>query len=470
VLVRQSNHVTLRGDYLPFRPDPLLDRLEPLRQGRAKPWIGYGAALVGCALAVAARKLTGDLLADVPFITFYPAIALAALLGGWRAGGLAMALSAALANVFFLQPTGVFELTLARASVTILFLFVASLIVGPITLLNEVADRSWRQAENTRFILEAEPAGVIAVDDEGTINLVNAAVEKQLGYPRAELLGQPVEVLVPITLRAGHETLRGHFMGHPEPRSMGAGRDLNAVRKDGSLVPVEVGLNPYQVEGRGGALATIIDISERKRLESRSQVLAHEVSHRANNLLMVVQVLAKRLLTGSQRNRFLGVIEALARTHGIFAEGASATLHGIIEAEFAGFAGQVELAGCNVRLKRDVAQDLTLIVHELTTNALKYGALSTSDGRVSVFGELVDSGLFRFVWSERGGPAVSEPSRRGFGSSILGKVARGFAMEVSAEYRCSGFRYELICSLERIGTRLESEAVRAGLTVEEASR
>jgi PAS domain S-box-containing protein len=434
---------------MPFRPDPFLERFEPLRRARARPAVAIAAILIGPAISVLARMAAGDLLAGVPFITFYPAVAIAALVGGARAGVISLVLSATLANYFFLPPQDSWKVSVPDFFATGLFVLVAGLIVGLIALLNEAIDRLWRQGENNGFILDVAPAGMIAVDEDGRINLVNAAVEKQLGYERDDLLGQPVEMLVPTSIRNAHETLRGHFMTHPESRPMGAGRDLNALRKDGTLIPVEVALNPYEREGRSGALATIVDISERKRMQSREQVLTHEVSHRANNLLMVVQMLAKRMLSGDQRTRFLAVLQALSRTHNILAKGAPASLRSIVLAELAGLEGQFELLGCDVRLTREAAQDITLIVHELATNALKYGAFSTAEGKVLVEGEAVD-GLYRFGWEERSGPPVVTPTRRGFGSEILGKVAGGIAIEVSAEYAPEGFRYRLTCAVERI--------------------
>jgi PAS domain S-box-containing protein len=402
------------------------------------------------AIAALARAGLGDGLSGVPYITFYPAIAAAALLGGARAGSLAVLISAAVANYFFIPPVGAWQLATPHLESVVLFMLVSAMLVALISLLNKAVDRLWATAETAKFILETEPAGVLAVDDKGVINMVNAAVEHQLGYARDELIGRPVEVLIPVVLRAGHESLRGSFLAQPEPRRMGAGRDLDAQRKDGSLVPVEVGLSPYHREGRTGALATIIDVSERKRLEFRSEMLTREVQHRASNLLMMVEMVARRLLSGSQRTAFLSVLAALSRTHHLLAVAGETSLRDIIAGEVEAFAGQVTFEVCDVMLKPEVAQDFTLIVHELTTNALKHGALSTDEGRVSIRGEVRD-GVFRFCWEESGGPPVEETARAGFGSTILGKVARGFASDVRREARPEGLRYEVDAALHSLG-------------------
>src|SRR6185503_5365233 len=97
-----------------------------------------------------------------------------------------------------------------------------------------------------RLAVESAPNSMILVDESGRIVLVNAQTEKLFGYPRAELLGQPIEMLVPERFRAAHPGQRRSFFGDPRTRSMGAGRDLFGLRKDGTEVPVEIGLNPLQ--------------------------------------------------------------------------------------------------------------------------------------------------------------------------------------------------------------------------------
>jgi PAS domain S-box-containing protein len=229
-------------------------------------------------------------------VVYYPAVLVSASLGGLRAGALAIVLSALVADYFFLPPIHSLAMTGQTLTVLALFIVVAAIIVGMVSLLDEAMDRLWAQVENTRFVVDMEPAGIIAVDNEGVISLVNAGVERQLGYRRDELIGRSVEALVPADLRFAHRMTRTEFFTHPEPRRMGGGRDLHALHRDGSLVPVEVGLNPFERNGRTGAIATIIDISERKALERRAELLAQELRHRSGNLLAIVQALAIKML------------------------------------------------------------------------------------------------------------------------------------------------------------------------------
>jgi PAS domain S-box-containing protein len=113
--------------------------------------------------------------------------------------------------------------------------------------------------------LEAAPTGMILVDQDGRIVLVNAETERLFGYARGKLEGEPLELLIPERLRSRHEVLRQQFAEAPQTRAMGAGRDLYGVRQDGREVPVEIGLNALAVDGKRYVLCSVIDITERKR-------------------------------------------------------------------------------------------------------------------------------------------------------------------------------------------------------------
>ncbi|NTV10965.1 MAG: PAS domain S-box protein [Zoogloea sp.] len=125
------------------------------------------------------------------------------------------------------------------------------------------------ETETFRSLVEAAPNAIVLVGKDGRITLVNAQTEKMFGYERRDLFGQPVEILVPERFRMRHPSLRGSFFATPSARSMGAGRDLYGLRKDGSELPVEIGLNPVETRQGMMVMASIIDISERKRAEER---------------------------------------------------------------------------------------------------------------------------------------------------------------------------------------------------------
>jgi PAS domain S-box-containing protein len=128
-----------------------------------------------------------------------------------------------------------------------------------------------------RLAVESAPSAMVLVDDAGCITLVNHQTEQLFGYGRHELLGQPVELLVPERFRSRHPEYRASFLANPQARPMGKGRDLFGLRKDGSEVPIEIGLNPIQTNHGLLVLSAIVDITERKRAEQALQAKADEV-------------------------------------------------------------------------------------------------------------------------------------------------------------------------------------------------
>jgi two-component system, sensor histidine kinase and response regulator len=122
--------------------------------------------------------------------------------------------------------------------------------------------------------VEAAPNGMLMISSDGIIQLVNSKVEELFGYTREELLNQPIEVLVPERFRRQHPQLRESFFADPRPRAMGQGRELYAVRRDGTEFPVEIGLNPLNTEEGTFVLASIIDITDRHRAEEINRHLA----------------------------------------------------------------------------------------------------------------------------------------------------------------------------------------------------
>jgi PAS domain S-box-containing protein len=132
--------------------------------------------------------------------------------------------------------------------------------------LHSLADPQDRQALLGQLI-EAAPNGMVMADKRGAILLVNAQIEKAFGYVREELLGQPIEILIPERYRSKHPQFRDGFVANPTARPMGTGRDLYGLRKDGTEFPVEIGLNPLETEQGMVVLGTIVDITERKKAE-----------------------------------------------------------------------------------------------------------------------------------------------------------------------------------------------------------
>jgi PAS domain S-box-containing protein len=156
---------------------------------------------------------------------------------------------------------------------------------GPLTLCSLVDISVRRTAERMfRMSSESAPNSILMVDPEGRIVLFNGESERVFGYKREEVLGQPVELLVPLRASEKHPDYRASFAANPARRDMGAGRDLFARRKDGSEFPVEIGLNPIRTERGLLVLASVVDITERKSQEDSIRRYARELERRNREL------------------------------------------------------------------------------------------------------------------------------------------------------------------------------------------
>jgi diguanylate cyclase (GGDEF)-like protein/PAS domain S-box-containing protein len=138
--------------------------------------------------------------------------------------------------------------------------------------------------EQFRLSVEASPTGMLMIDAKGEIALVNRQVEVLFGYERSELIGSRIETLIPERYRRGHVASRNQFLGAPTARSMGQGRDLFGVRKDGTEFAIEIGLNPLVGEGSASVLASIVDISERKRQERELRARVSDLQRRREEM------------------------------------------------------------------------------------------------------------------------------------------------------------------------------------------
>ncbi len=139
-----------------------------------------------------------------------------------------------------------------------------------------------KQKERFEALFEYASMGILVADDKGVIQMVNNYLLKQFGYSKDELIGNPVEVLIPARYEHKHHKHREHYNEHPEPRSMGVGRDLFARKKNGSEFPVEVSLSNYSMDDRKYIIAFVIDITARKQIEN--SIISQKEQLAENNL------------------------------------------------------------------------------------------------------------------------------------------------------------------------------------------
>jgi PAS domain S-box-containing protein len=302
-----------------------------------------------------------------------------------------------------------------------------------------------------RDLLNALPAAVYTTDAEGKITFYNEAAAEFAG--RRPALGE----MWCVTWRLFN--VDGTPLPHDEcPMAVALkegrpvrGAEAIAERPDGSRVTFVPYPTPlYDEHGTMvGAVNMFVDITDRKVAEERQELLAHEVNHRANNLLSVVQSIVR--LTRSDdvdglREAINGRIQALVRAHSLLAKSRwlGADLQHLVSEELAPYMGEEArawISGTMLPLRPSAAQSTALIVHELVTNAAKYGALSNAGGRVRVeWRRGKEDVLIR--WREEGGQEVSRPRRRGVGSTVIERAAAQLQGQVNYEWAPSGLVFE----------------------------
>jgi PAS domain S-box-containing protein len=287
-------------------------------------------------------------------------------------------------------------------------------------------------------IVENSGDAIISKDLNGIINSWNKGAERLFGYQPHEIIGRSVLTLIPPELQHEEPGIierirRGERLEHYETVRQ---------RKDGGRIHISLTVSPVKdKDGRiVGASKIARDISERKRADEQRILLINELNHRVKNSLAMVQSLAMQTLRGYEGSQgalraFNSRLLALSRAHDVLTaerwEGAS--LHDVVDRALSPFrmSGQIKIDGPHVRLTPRQALALSIVLHELATNAVKYGALSLPAGGVHV-GWTRTNGVLDLEWRETGGPAVTPPSRPGFGTHL---IERSLAHDLGGEAR-----------------------------------
>lgn len=344
-----------------------------------------------------------------------------------------------------------------------------------------------------REFSEANPDAVIVVDAAGRIVFANRRVEAMLGYVPSELLGRSPDLLVPERYRGSHAGHMVRFMKDPTPRMMGAGLSLAARRKDGSDFRSEISLSPYRSaegqvvivairEATGSPARDVletensdlrdllqiarhdaarlleeagIDATEQEGAKRLQRLLLDEMHHRMKNMLATVLAITSQSLRSASTLEEANVaiasrLAALGRAQDLLlkAHEAGAILTDLVAAAVEPFESDVIprfiVPFAAIKVGPGAVLPLTLSLNELCTNAVKYGALSNANGRVEIVSTADEpSQLFSLTWTESGGPRVNEPTRRGFGTRLLGALAKQLHGEVTVRYEPDGIVYRL---------------------------
>ena len=338
-------------------------------------------------------------------------------------------------------------------------------IIQDVTEAKRMEDRLRESERHMRNLLEAMPAAVYTTDAEGRITFFNKAAIQMAG--RTPQIGEKWCV----TWRLYRTD--GTFLPHDEcPMAVTLrenrpirGEEAIAERPDGTRIPFVPYPTPlHDSDGKLiGAINMLIDITERKKAESRQKILIDELNHRVKNTLTTVQSLAGQTARGAENiqdfvRRFEIRLLALARAHDLLTRQhwENAPLALLVREVLAPATGEtarrMRIEGPAVELHPRVALNLTMALNELVTNAVKYGSLSSAAGTLSLAWRLRQEAgrpVIDFEWQERGGPSVTPPTRRGFGTRLMERcIERDLAGEFDLVFDPEGVSCRMIFPLE----------------------
>lgn len=326
-------------------------------------------------------------------------------------------------------------------------------VLGMYALVQDITPQKRVQAElrssRDRFaaVLDTAPAAIlIANDSDCQVIEGNSAAQEMMGLKKGENLSRSAETgaalgfrvfdlddreLEPANLPVQRAARGEELLMHEERVQFADGRSIYLL---GNAVPLR-----DDAGNISGAVGAFIDITERKRAEEHQKLLVGELNHRVKNTLAIVQSLARQSFKDGKpveesRTAFEARLAALSAAHNLLTRQSweSASLAQVVQtsvlAATGGRAGQVDAEGPPLSLSPQTAVSVAMAVHELCTNAIKYGALSSDTGRVSIRWAIAQGAAgarLRLDWQESGGPPVSEPGSRGFGSRMIEKGLSG---------------------------------------------
>jgi len=423
----------------------------------------YALALISVGVATVLRLAVDPYVGGVQFVTFWPAVIVTTLISGFGAGFLAAVLSTAAVDFFVLAPR--WSLNIEHPVDWANLLLFGPLAFSSVILLagmRTAIERQQAQASRDRLQLALDAAKlgwweydpfnrVFSWPDRRSKEIYDVAEDKT----DIEQFTSRVHPDDAERVWAGME--KALDPTDPKP----CATEYRVQRRDGKVRYVEAhGLTYFEgaphVRRAVSIVGTAQDITERKQQEEREHLLMREVSHRAKNMLSVVSSIAQQSATKNPDGfleSFSGRIQALAANQDLLIRNdwKGVELGDLARTQIARFAdligSRITVYGPKLYLNAASAQAVGLALHELTTNAGKYGALSNDTGRLDV-DWCANSDTFTMSWTERDGPPVPPPRRRGFGTTVMQEMAeRSVDGKVDLQYPLSGVTWRLTCAV-----------------------
>jgi PAS domain S-box-containing protein len=306
------------------------------------------------------------------------------------------------------------------------------------------------QLRSLASIVESSDDAIVSKNLDGIITSWNRGAERIFGYTADEAIGQPITIVIPEERHNEEREIltrirRGERIDHFE-----------TVRrtKHGSLIIISLTVSPVKnLEGKIiGASKIARDITEQKRAQEQIAILAREAEHRSKNVLATVQAavhLSQANTPEGLKQAIEGRIQAFSNVHSLFVKTRwiGADLSTIATQELAPYSEKdkerIRIVGPTILLEPDAAQAIAVTLHELATNAAKYGALSVAGGHVDLKWSHDAHGQLHMTWTEIGGPKVQEPTRTGFGGRIIQQMVPQLKGRTRLDWRPQG----LVCEL-----------------------
>ena len=330
--------------------------------------------------------------------------------------------------------------------------------------ITDITDR--KQAEQAgahlAAIVASSSEAIISKGLDSIIRSWNDGAEKIFGYSAEEMIGQSIRILIPPDRQSEEDEILSRI-SRAEKVS-----NYETVRlcRDGRQVDVAVNVSPiFDAAGKiVGASKIAHDISERKLAEERERLLMGEVNHRAKNMLTLVQVIARQTAASDATTfvqRFEERILALSASHDVLLNNCwqDVPLEDLVRSQLAHFGdaigSRITLSGPVIKITAPAAQAIGMAMHELATNAAKYGALSNGEGLIEIKwkidGDADPQHDFSLTWTEQGGPTVQKPSRTGFGSTVIDRLLEAsLDGEVDLDWKPSGLVCHLHCPTGKV--------------------